>query len=50
MTVGDLCRITKASERTLHYAFTERFGMAPAHYMKVHRLTARATIFAANRR
>ncbi len=38
LTVGDLCRIAKASERTLHYAFTERFGMPPAHYMKVHRL------------
>ncbi len=38
LTVGDLCRIAKASERTLHYAFTERFGMAPAHYMKVRRL------------
>jgi AraC family transcriptional regulator, ethanolamine operon transcriptional activator len=38
ISVGDLCRIAKASERTLHYAFTERFGMAPAHYMKVHRL------------
>ena len=22
----------------MHYAFTERFGMPPAHYMKVHRL------------
>ncbi len=38
LTIGDLCRIAKASERTLHYAFTERFGMAPAHYMKLHRL------------
>jgi len=38
LTVGDLCRIAKASERTLHYAFTERFGMPPAHYIKVRRL------------
>jgi AraC family transcriptional regulator, ethanolamine operon transcriptional activator len=38
LTIGDLCRIAKASERTLHYAFTERFGMPPAHYMKAHRL------------
>lgn len=38
LTVGDLCRIAKASERTLHYAFTERFGLAPAHYMKALRL------------
>ncbi len=38
LTVSALCRTAKASERTLHYAFTERFGMPPAHYMKVHRL------------
>ena len=38
LAVGDLCRIAKASERTMHYAFTERFGIPPAHYMKVHRL------------
>lgn len=38
LTVGDLCRIAKASERTLHYAFTERFGIPPARYMKAHRL------------
>jgi AraC family transcriptional regulator, ethanolamine operon transcriptional activator len=38
LTVSDLCRIAKASERTLDYAFTERFGLAPAHYMKVRRL------------
>jgi AraC family transcriptional regulator, ethanolamine operon transcriptional activator len=39
-TVGDLCRIAKASERTLDYAFTERFGLAPAQYMKARRLNA----------
>jgi AraC family ethanolamine operon transcriptional activator len=38
LTVGDLCRIARASERTLHYAFTERFGLAPAQYMKARRL------------
>ena len=38
LTVGDLCRIARTSERTLHYAFTERFGLPPAHYMKAHRL------------
>jgi AraC family transcriptional regulator, ethanolamine operon transcriptional activator len=38
LTVGDLCRIAKASERTLDYAFTERFGLAPAAYMKARRL------------
>jgi AraC-like DNA-binding protein len=40
LTVGDLCRIARASERTLHHAFTERFGLAPAHYMKAYRLNA----------
>jgi AraC family ethanolamine operon transcriptional activator len=38
LTIGDLCRIAKASERTLHYAFTEHFGMPPAQYTKVRRL------------
>jgi AraC family ethanolamine operon transcriptional activator len=38
LTVGDLCRIAKASERTLDYAFTERFGLTPALYMKSRRL------------
>ena len=38
LTVGDLCRIGRASERTLHYAFTEHFGLPPAQYMKAHRL------------
>jgi AraC family ethanolamine operon transcriptional activator len=38
LTVSDLCRIAKASERTLDYAFNERFGLAPAHYMKARRL------------
>jgi AraC-like DNA-binding protein len=38
LSVSDLCRIARASERTLDYAFTERFGLAPAHYMKARRL------------
>lgn len=38
LTVGELCRIAKASERTLHYAFMERFGLSPALYMKARRL------------
>ena len=28
----------RASERTLNYAFMERFGLSPALYMKVQRL------------
>jgi AraC-like DNA-binding protein len=38
LTIGDLCRIGRASERTLHYAFTEHFGLPPAQFMKAHRL------------
>ena len=38
ITVASLCRIAKASERTLDYAFTERFGLSPALYMKARRL------------
>lgn len=38
LTVSDLCRIAKASERTMDYAFTERFGLSPALYMKARRL------------
>jgi AraC family ethanolamine operon transcriptional activator len=38
LTVGNLCRIARASERTLHHAFTERFGLSPALYVKARRL------------
>jgi AraC family transcriptional regulator, ethanolamine operon transcriptional activator len=38
LSIGDLCRIARASERTLDYAFRERFGLSPALYMKVQRL------------
>jgi len=38
LTVADLCRIARTGERTLHYAFTERFRLPPAHYMKAWRL------------
>jgi len=38
LSIGDLCRITRASERTMHYAFMERFSLSPAHYMKIRRL------------
>jgi AraC-like DNA-binding protein len=38
LSISDLCRITKASERTLLRAFTERFGVSPLDYMKAHRL------------
>ena len=38
LTIGDLCLIARASERTLHYAFMQRFGLPPALYMKALRL------------
>ena len=38
LALGDLCRIARASERTLNYAFMERFGLSPALYVKAWRL------------
>ena len=38
VTVRDLCRITGASERTLQYAFQERFHVPPKAYLKAVRL------------
>jgi AraC family ethanolamine operon transcriptional activator len=38
LTVTDLCGITGASERTLNYAFVERYGLPPARFMKACRL------------
>lgn len=38
LTVAALCRIAGASERTLHYAFVERYGLPPARFMKACRL------------
>lgn len=38
VTVRDLCRKTGASERTLQYAFQERFHISPKTYLKVVRL------------
>jgi len=40
VTVGDLCRSANASERTLHHAFIEHFGLPPSQYMKARRLNA----------
>jgi AraC family ethanolamine operon transcriptional activator len=37
-TVADLCLVTGASQRTLHYAFLERYGLPPARFMKAYRL------------
>jgi AraC family ethanolamine operon transcriptional activator len=38
LTISDLRRSTGASERTLHYAFAERYGLPPARFMKAYRL------------
>jgi AraC family transcriptional regulator, ethanolamine operon transcriptional activator len=38
LTVAELRRLSGASERTLHYAFVERYGMPPARFMKACRL------------
>jgi len=38
VTVSQLCSITGASERTLQYAFLERYGVTPKTYLKTFRL------------
>ncbi|MBB4303700.1 AraC-like DNA-binding protein [Rhodobium orientis] len=35
---ADLCRIAEVSERTVNYAFKERFGVSPKAYLKAYRL------------
>ncbi len=37
-TVRDLCRVAHVSERTLRYAFVERFGISPKSYLMALRL------------
>jgi AraC-like DNA-binding protein len=47
--VGDLCRETGASERTLEYAFREHFGVTPKAYLQAVRLhQVRGELRAAN--
>lgn len=36
--IGDLCRAARVSERTLEYAFRDRFGMTPVSWLKTIRL------------
>jgi len=38
LTPGLLCEIGEVGERTLQYAFRERFGLTPAAFLKVRRL------------
>ncbi len=37
-TVRELCRVAEASERTLEYAFYERYGVSPKAYLQALRL------------
>jgi AraC family ethanolamine operon transcriptional activator len=37
-TMSELCKIAQVSERTLEYAFKERFGVSPIKYMNLLRL------------
>jgi AraC family ethanolamine operon transcriptional activator len=37
-TVRDICRVANVSERTLQYAFRERFGISPKSYLMALRL------------
>ncbi len=38
LTVRELCRVTGASERTLHKAFSETFGLGTKAYLSARRL------------
>ncbi len=40
VTVDQLCDVANISERTLEYAFRERYGMTPKRYSLVHRLNS----------
>ncbi len=38
MTIPELCNASNASQRTLEYAFRERYGLTPKEYTLVYRL------------
>ena len=38
ITLADLCRATRLSRRTLHYAYKEHFGVTPKAYLTALRL------------
>lgn len=40
VTMTELCRAAECSERTLQYAFQERYGLSPKEYMLIQRLNA----------
>lgn len=37
-TISELCRLTNVSERTLEYAFLEKYKISPSEYIKANRL------------
>jgi AraC family ethanolamine operon transcriptional activator len=39
-TITELCTVLKTSERTLHYAFSEMYGVSPKRFLKAQRLLA----------
>ena len=38
--MASLCNAAEVSERTLQYAFVERFGVTPKRYVQAHRMHA----------
>lgn len=40
ISLSELCQQAKVSERTLEYAFLERFGVGPKQFLKIYRLNA----------
>ena len=38
LTVGDLCEVTKSSERSLQYLFKDHFQVSPKQYLLAQRL------------
>jgi AraC family ethanolamine operon transcriptional activator len=37
-TIADLCEVAQVSERTLEYAFQDRYGMTPNIYLRFYRI------------
>jgi AraC family ethanolamine operon transcriptional activator len=38
ITIPELCMVANVSERTLEYAFRERYGLTPKAYTLIHRM------------
>jgi AraC family ethanolamine operon transcriptional activator len=49
LTIPELCAVSRVSERTLEYAFQERYGLTPKRYLLLHRMNnVRKQLRAAN--